>query len=413
MQFEYQALGADGSTQRGFEEADAEADAVAQLLRRGLTPVSMRAAPRRNASGNPPAGSGATAWQRRESAGRVALVLTVRELASLLAAGVTLEESLRTLIQSRRGLHLEPALTAVLTQVLGGERFSAAVRAQVSAGPLALPSYVVALISAGESTGDLANALGRAAEQMEFDEQVRAETSEALVYPAILITAGIGAVLFVFSFVVPRFSSLLAGRRAELPWLSSVVMATGEAVNAHGTAIALAIGVVVAAAVTVWRLLGGDRIRSGLAGLPVLGTWIRQQELSRWTGMLSLMLQSRVPILTALDLTASAVGLADVRGSLRGAIGDIGRGETMSRSFAERRLLPVSALSMVRVGEQTGQVGPMMGHVARHALEQNRRQRKRLVALIEPASILVLGGIIAAIIVGVVLAITSLNDIRF
>ncbi len=165
----------------------------------------------------------------------------VRELASLLRAGVTLEESLRTLIESRRGLVLEAPLNAVLSLVLAGERFSAAMRAQTEQSTLALPSYVVALISAGESTGDLAGALGRAAEQLEFDEQVRAETSEALVYPIILLAAGTGAVLFVFSFVVPRFSTLLAGRHADLPWLSSVVMGTGEFVNRHGTAIAIAL----------------------------------------------------------------------------------------------------------------------------------------------------------------------------
>ena len=201
MQFTFEAIDNTGSLQRGVEEAVAEAEAVAQLMRRGLTPVSVRTAPAVAAS------SRRTAWQRRDSGGRVALVLMVRELASLLGAGVTLEESLRTLVETRHGLALEAPLTAVLSLVLAGERFSTALRTQTEGKGLALPSYVVALVSAGESTGDLSGALGRAAEQLEFDEQVRAETTEALIYPIILVAAGAGAVLFVFSFVVPRFST--------------------------------------------------------------------------------------------------------------------------------------------------------------------------------------------------------------
>ena len=408
MRFDYIAIDSNGSRQSGVEEATGETQAVAQLMQRGLTPLSMQPA-RAAAAG----GAGRSVWSRRDSAGRVAVVLMVRELSSLLGAGVTLEESLRTLVETRRGLALEEPLTAVLTLVLAGERFSAAVRARADSRTLPLPSYVVALISAGESTGDLAGALSRAAEQLEFDEQMRAETSEALVYPIILVTAGAGSVLFVFSFVVPRFSTLLAGRNADLPWLSAAVMGIGNYVNQHGLLIATGLAGLVALGTAAWRALGPSRVRSAIAGLPLLGSWIRQQELSRWTGMLALMLQSRVPILTALDLTARAVTLPDIGRRLQLTMGDIGRGESLSKSLSEYRLLPASALSMVRVGERTGQLGSMMGHVASYALEQNRRQRKRLVALIEPAAIIVLGGIIALIIVGVVLALTSLSDVKF
>jgi general secretion pathway protein F len=407
MRFDYVALDAAGTAQHGVEDALEESEAVAQILRRGLTP--LRVQPAQAGGGRMNLG----ALRRRDRGGRVALVLMVRELASLLRAGVTLEESLRTLIESRRGLALEAPLTAVLAQVLAGERFSAALRAQTGQRQLPLPNYVLALIAAGESTGDLAGALGRAAEQMEFDEQVRAETSEALVYPTILVLAGASAVLFVFSFVVPRFATLLAGRQADLPWLSRAVMATGEFVNRHGPAIAIVMVGAVFAGALAWRAVGPARVRGALAHVPVLGAWIQQQEISRWTGMLSLMLQSRVPILTALDLTAGSAGLTDVARRLRLTLGDIGRGQSLSAALTEYALLPATALSMVRVGERTGQLGAMMGHVASYALEQNRRQRKRLVALIEPAAIIVLGGIIALVIVGVVLALTSLSDVRF
>ncbi len=410
MRFEFQAVDGAGATQRGHEEAASEHDAVAQLLARGLSPLALR--PTSAAAGGN-AASARAGWRRRTGGQRVERVLLVRELASLLAAGVTLEESLRTLIESREGQPLAHALTALLTRVLAGERLSAAVLPRPGPPSLGLPSYVVALVAAGESTGDLAGALGRAADQLEFDEQIRAETMEALLYPAILVAAGAGAVLFVFSFVVPRFSTLLSGRSVELPWLSSVVLGIGQAVNHHGAAIFGVLAAVVVLALVGWRAAGPARMRGVLARLPLLGGWIRLQETTRWTGMLALMLQSRVPILTALDLTANAVTLTDIAERLRRTLRDIGRGQALSLSFTEHALLPANELSMVRVGERTGQLGAMMAHVASYALERNRRLRKRLVALIEPIAIITLGAIIALIIVGVVLALTSLSDVKF
>lgn len=409
MQFDYTAIDASGHRQKGQLTADSEIEAMQQLAKRGLTPVELTVAKQR-ASG---AGAGLKVKLKKQGSPRVAMVLLVRELASLLQAGVTLEEALRTLLDGQRGQPLEAPLTAVLTAVLSGERFSNALHVQSASQALPMPPYVIALVTAGESTGDLAAALSRAADQLEFDEQIRAETSEALVYPIILITAGASAVLFVFSFVVPRFSSLLAGKKADLPWLSSAVLNTGEFVNSHGVLLLILAGALVFAGLALRRALGPARIRSLFASLPVLGGWLQQQELSRWTGMLALMLQSRVPILNALELTAGAVSLPGIADRLRRTVGDIGRGETLSHSLNEHALLPSSALSMVRVGERTGQLGQMMGHVAAYTLEQNRRKRRQLVALIEPAAIVVLGGIIAVIIVGVVLALTSLSEVKF
>lgn len=407
MHFDYTVLDISGRQLNGHIEAASESEAVQQLSAKGLTAVALRAAAAPT--------SRTKSMLRRPKGGspRIATVLLIRELASLLQAGVTLEESLRTLLDGRRGIPLEASLSAVLTAVLSGERFSLALQANANEQALPLPSYVIALVTAGESTGDLAAALGRAADQLEFDEQIRSETSEALIYPVILVTAGASAVLFVFSFVVPRFSTLLAGKKVELPWLSSAVLSTGEFVNRHGVLLMfMAVGLLIGG-LFVRKALGPARIRSAMARLPVLGAWLQQQELSRWTGMLALMLQSRVPILTALDLTAGAVSLPEVATRLRTTMGDIGRGESLSHSLNEQGLLPASALSMVRVGERTGQLGQMMSHVASYALEQNRRQRRRLVALIEPAAIIVLGGIIALVIVGVVLALTSLSEVKF
>ncbi|KQW42086.1 hypothetical protein ASD88_24145 [Pelomonas sp. Root662] len=404
MPYAYQALDTQGRLQKGELDASTEDEATEALARQGLSPIELKPLrKRRTAQGR----------KGRREKPRVAAMLLVRELASLLQAGVTLEESLRTLLDGRRDVPQGEPLTAVLSAVLSGERFSAALQQQAGSPALPLPPYVLALVAAGESTGDLPAALTRAAEQLDFDEQIRAETSEALVYPSILIGAGVSAVLFVFSFVVPRFSSLLAGKNVELPWLSAAVLTVGTFFNEHVVAVMLGMAATVAIGIAVRRALGPQRIRSMLSQWPLLGPWLHQQELSRWTGMLALMLQSRVPILTALDLTAAAVSLPDIQHGLRECVADIGRGEPLSRSLQERQLLPATALSMVRVGERTGQLGQMMGHVAAYSLEANRSTRRRLVALIEPAAILVLGGIIALVVVGVVLALTSLSEVKF
>jgi general secretion pathway protein F len=402
MKFDY--LGVDAQGRRGKGQIDASDDAQAlQLLEgRGLTVLDI--APSR-------AAGAASSWAglrrtpaRGAAASRTELLSFMRELATLLRSGVSLDEALQTLHGAKQGSALEPVLLDLVKGIHAGDTFSSVLE---RAG-LALPGYAHALARAGEATGDLGTALARCADQMDFDARLRSEASGALIYPAILLTVGVAAVLFIFSFVVPKFAKLLQGKRADLPWLSEVVLDLGLFVNQHLLLLGLAGCALLAAGVAAWR---AGWIRALLASIPGLGAWVASADTARWTSTLAVLIDNRVPILQALELTTQAAGPA-MGQRIAYMRDDVRNGVPLSQAMQTHQVLDGASLSMVKVGERSGELGAMLGHVANYWQDRSRTLQRRLVALIEPASIVMLGAVIGVVMVAIILAITSLTEVK-
>lgn len=149
------------------------------------------------------------------------------------------------------------------------------------------------------------------------------------------------------------------------------------------------------------------------ARMPILGEWINSGETARWTNGLAMLLQSRVAILGALELAAGSVRLRQTAAKLEDVRTQVNRGRKLSQAIEHQRLLEPTSLSMIRVGEQSGELGPMLQHVAHYWSDKNQSLQRRVVSLIEPASILILGIVIGFVMVGVVLAMTSLTEVKF
>ncbi|MDR3322927.1 MAG: type II secretion system F family protein, partial [Zoogloeaceae bacterium] len=262
MQFVFKAVDGAGFAQQGTLVAASETEALQQLFERGYTPLDLREEKRLEHTA-----SGAT----QSAIKHVDVIALIREMATLLASGVGLSEAFSTLLEASSHPRLKVTLGELSAAVHGGEGFAAALKKS----NLKLPEYVHALAKAGEATGDLAGALTRSAEQLEFEERMRGEAREALTYPIILILTGIGAIIFIFSFVVPRFAGILSGRNVDLPLLSEWVLTTGVFVNAHW--LQIIIGLAIAGA-GVSVLLRDERFRVAaivaLGRLPLLSSWI-------------------------------------------------------------------------------------------------------------------------------------------
>ena len=219
--FEYRALDRDGVARSGVLQAEDEAAAARALLQQGLTPITLRGASQAaRASGAGRAGASIGA------ADRIGLV---QELATLLGAGVSLAEALPSIADAYASQPAGPALAGIERAVRGGEPLSAA----LAASALQLPAYVLALCQAGEASGELATALRDAAVQMEYERQVAQDLRSALIYPAVLVGAGLIAVLVIFVGVVPRFAGILKNARADVPAVSRAVIESGLFVNQH------------------------------------------------------------------------------------------------------------------------------------------------------------------------------------
>ena len=336
-------------------------------------------------------------------------MMALHELATLLESGVALGNAIQAQASGTRHPSLAATFEAMSRALMRGESFLEALRG----GQLALPAYVYHLVEAGELNGQLAGALRQAVEQMQYDQRVATEMRGALLYPSILIVAGCAAVLLVFIFVIPQFANLLETGN-ELPLLAEAVLHAGLWFNANGWLLAGALAVIAIAVVALARREGiRQRVRDGLSTLPILGDWFTETDTAKWASLMSAMLASRVGLLDALGLAASSVRISRRKAMLEQATSDVRSGASLSAALEKRRALTPTGYSLLRVGEQSGQLAEMLRALATLYDENSRRRMKRFLTLIEPLAVVLVGGFLGVIMIGIILAITSVNDIAF
>lgn len=398
MRFDYTARDSAGQSHSGQIEATSQADAVSRLSAQGMTPVSLRArtevAPAKSAA-------------RRGTIKLADQVVLLRELATLLTAGVTLGDALPSLVQAYENQPLGLPLAQMEALVRGGGRLSDALRIDA----LHMPIYVIALSQAGEASGDIARALQEAADQLELARKAAEDMRSALIYPSVLVGAGTLAVFFIFVGVVPRFANLIRGSR-QVPELSRWVIESGVYVRGH----LLEVGLILAALVgTVVISLSRESTRrvllQGLLRVPVVGPWLVQAELGRWATVLGSLLSNRVPILTAMELAQGVIRLDALRSGLERATKGLQQGQSLSAGLETQAWFPRTRLNLIRVGERSGELPKMLlalGHSQRDAAAVLQR---RMLGLIEPIAILIIGAVIGLVMVSVMMAITSFDTL--
>jgi general secretion pathway protein F len=388
-----------GQSVTGEVQAESREDALRQVGDRGLTPLDVSTVGDRAGVASGPIGG----RQRIAVAEQLSLLT---EMATLLGGGVPVSEVLSSLAEAHPGGALGSSLDRLNRDVKSGLPLSDALRKSA----LQFPPYVEALCKAGEASGNLAQALHDAAKQMEYERKVSQELRSALLYPAVLVSAGAIAVLIIFVAVVPRFAALLKGSRAEIPELSRWVIEAGIFAQQH------LLGLSLGAAGATLVLAGlfatpGVRaaVREVMLRVPVIGHWLTKVEVGRWATVLGSLLSNRVPIIDSMRLSAAAVASRGMRQDLDGAAMGLQRGLPLADLLREYRWFPASKLNLIRVGERSGELARMLGILGSMETEAARVTQARVLALVEPAAILIIGGVIAVIVIAVMMAITGLN----
>lgn len=397
MEFQYQAANTQGQILSGQISAADEREAMRLLQQQNLAPVSIISTMVKPTDGR----AASKKVSRQDKA------LAMQELATLLNAGVPLAESVDSIGAAHAGTAIGAAFAGTLTALRRGERFSEALRL----AELDLPAYLYQLVAAGELTGKLGQSLQAAVVQMEYEERVRQEMRNALTYPAILVVAGIAAILLVFIVVVPKFANLIKGGAATVPLLSKWVIGTGMFVQAN----LLWVGMILLALIMGATLaLNNPAMRSRafewLVRVPILGQWIIETEMGRWASMLGALLENRVPIITAMELALSGVRISTLRNSLQQVLREVRGGTRLADALATNRALGTTGINLVRVGERSGELAPMLRALATLYENTGRDRMKRFLLLLEPVAILLIGSVIGVIMVAIMLAVTSLND---
>lgn len=398
LPFRYEAIDRAGAKVTGSIDAASEGDASRRLAAQGLTPYKVN-----------PAARGVLTMPRRRNASSRELQLVLHEFTTLLEAGVGLVTALSSLAKSSHHPALTKAFAEMERSVRRGESFSTALRES----KLSVPEYFHQLVHAGEATGRLAESIRGGVQQYEYDQRVRQEMAGAMIYPAVLVSSGILAVGIIFMWVVPRFGGLLTQHGDSMPALSRWTITTGVWLSEHAWAVGLAILMFAIGVRALFKLPGfSSRVAEGAARLPLLGDWLVEAEVGRWSSTLGALLSGKVELIRALNLSAASVRLEFLRARLSAVAKSVKGGATLSAALREHRALNPTGYDLVAVGEASGELPKLLAALARLYETTGRDRMKRTLQLVEPIAIILIGVVVGTIMTAIILAITSVNDVK-
>ena len=399
--FAYRAADRAGRTVDGVMEAyDANA-VVERLHREDYYPLRVEATDEQGRAGRRVLGT-------PRVSSRDVLDFTQR-LATLVEAGLPLERALVVLGDVAPGRRLRQIVQDVTQSVRAGSTLADALSRH---HPRPFSRLYVNTVRAGERGGVLEIALSRLADHLEGARELREAIVSALIYPALLLVVGTSAVIFLLTFVLPRFAVILADLGQTLPLPTRLVLGASEMLATYWWVI----GIAVLALALVWQALSRSeaarlQVDAGLLALPIAGEVVRKVEVGRAIRTLGTLLSSGVPLLGALDVAREGTGNRVIASALATVHGGVKRGEGLARPMGETGVFPALVVHMVRVGEETGRLDDMLGRVAATYEREVRVAVRRLVATLEPAIIVVLGALVLTIVLAILLAILSVNEL--
>jgi type II secretion system protein F len=397
--FVYKAADRRGQTVDGVMEAPDARAVVERLHKEAYYPI--RVAPHGERSGFLSLGGSSRIRQRD-------LLALTQQLATLFEAGLPLDRALSILQELAEGARVKAIVSDLLHSVRGGASFSEALAKH---HPRPFSRLYINMVRAGEKGGVLEVSLRRLAEFLEARAAFNEAVLSALAYPLVITTVGAGAIVFLMTFVIPRFATIFQDLGQTIPLPTQILLSISGALQTYwwvGALIAL-IGVL---AWRVWTANPEGRRAADrtLLGLPLIGPLTMKVETARFARTLGTMLRSGVPVLGAMGVVGDmmsnqAVGLAVSR-----LAEGVKRGGTIAAGMQQHGAFPALAIHMVRVGEETGRLEEMLLKVADTFETDVRTDLKRVLGLLEPAIILAMGVLVAFIVVAMLLAIFSINE---
>ena len=403
--YRYEAVDSAGEVLRDAIEAPSAEAAVEHLRDRGLLPLAVSEA----RGGLLGGGWGQPLFSKSRALSRKTVLLLTQQLGNLLHAGMPLDRALTILIGVSDDQQAKALLERVQERVRGGSNLADALEMQG-----AFSRFYLNMIRAGEVGGALDVVLKRLTDFLERSQALRETVTSALIYPMILLSVSALSVIILLTFVVPQFQRLFADAGKALPLATQIVIALGDGLRHYGWV--GAIGVVLLVALLrqqMSRPASRARWDRWFLRLPLFGDLIAKVETARLSRTLGTLLGNGVSLLNALTIVRETLS----NQVLAAALGEVAEHVKTGRGLADPLLeagdFPKLAVQMIRVGEETGQLQEMLLQVADTYDAEVQTAVKRLLTLLEPALILGLGVVIAGIIMSILVAILSLNELAF
>lgn len=374
-----------------------KAAAISQLRSRGLTVVDLAELKSKS--------RGKTFWKRSLSQQDIYNVM--RELSTLLRAGITIDKSLELLIQTSKNPELKEILTKILSDIKSGQGVARSLDQTGRFDP-----FIINMIQVGEAVGELQSAFENVAQYLKFQIQFKADIKNALVYPIFLVLASIVSFIVIFNFIIPRFFSIFGTNKAALPFTAKILYAISEWFSMTNLGI-FSIVIIILLVAKPWyaQYVKIPSIRDISTHIPGVRQLMLNLDLSRFSYAMYSMLQGGVEFIVAMSLSASIIQNERLKAPIMLCIGQIKEGKKIADVFSQLEILPDIVYPMIKVGEESGSLKEIFYELYQMFDESLKNSIKRLVILIEPMIIIAMGLIVGFIVITLILTVMSVSSI--
>ncbi len=407
--FRFRAVDSSGKAHSGMIEAATPAAARQVLRGRGLLPMDVQASASAKVLAEKTASQTGVQLGRRTGA-RIplaALTLVTRQMATLLGSGLRIEDALSTIAQGQ-----PPKIAGVLltlrASVLEGRSFADA----LAGYPQVFSEFYQASIRAGEQAGKLNHVMTHLAAFVESRARNRQTVQLALLYPALLALVSLSIITLLMAFVVPDIVRVFQTRGTDLPFLTRALIAVAAFVRGYGLYVGLG-GLLLLLATGRWMKITRNRltVHKLLAKGRLTSRLVQRTNSAQFAGTLATLVQSGVPLIEALAAAADVTPNLYVRAKVAEVMEKVRQGTSLRRAMEEAAVFPAMLVAMVASGEATGSLGPALAHAANDQQRDLDAWVRAMVALVEPAILLVMGGLVMMMVLAILLPIVSMNGL--
>jgi general secretion pathway protein F len=401
--YEWQGIDSKGKETRGIRDADSPRALRAVLRKEGIlaTAIEEETVAR-------------TRTRREVDLRRLFLRVSIldvamvtRQLSTLLRAGVPLVEALSAIIEQLDNPILKSAFTQTRDKVNEGSSLADALKAH----PKVFPDVYVNMVAAGEASGMLDSVLGRLAEFLDDQAQLRTKVTGALIYPMVLACFAMFVVTIIMVFVVPKVTAIFADFEQALPWYTQALIVTSNAMTRFWWLILLVLGGAYLG-FNRWKATPDGRLTwdSKMLELPLFGKLVTMVAVARFARTLSTLLSSGVPVLTALDITRNVLGNTVLMKVVEEARESIREGESIARPLQKSGKFPPIVTHMIAVGERSGELEEMLEHVATAYDNQVDIRIATMTRVLEPVMIIFMAFVVGGIAFSMMMPLVQINQ---
>lgn len=396
--FNYQALDQKGNKQKGTIASDSIDSVRRELKSNNLSPVKIKSV----------SDSSILNLIRPNRISSKGLVKFTRQLAALLKGGLPLENSLTSIGQeSKREVEKEQILSISLL-IQQGKSFSDSLKEY----PQTFDPLFIALISAGESSGELSISLNRLSLYLERKEKIKNEVIGALVYPLVLVVVAFIIVSLLLVFVVPNVVNQFSGLNQELPLLTKILINTSNFFSSFYFFSFLTLILLISLYIRTYFRDGFSKIKDRfLISIPFLKEFLVQADISRFLNAMSLLRKGGMTIVESINISLKTISNSHLKGELSSSLRSVSEGSSLTNSLKKVNLIPPFVIQMISSGERGGELEEVLSKTSDFLDEEFQQSSKLMISLLEPLIVVIMGGIVATIIIAILLPLIQMNNL--